>query len=77
MTVGLAGARHRIAATGPVKVAYTISERGYSSDFVAAPDLSVPVILGIPWLREHQAVLDLARGVVHFGIHQRYKVHWL
>ncbi|KAK9693750.1 Integrase zinc binding domain [Popillia japonica] len=41
-----------------------------------ASDLQADIILGLPWLIEQQAVIDLTRGCIHIGREQRQTIHF-
>lgn len=48
----------------------------YEVDCLIVPDLREEVILGQEWLRDNDAVVDLARFCIHLGTHRRQTVHW-
>lgn len=49
----------------------------FESDALISDDITAEVVLGYPWLRQHQVVIDAAQGCIHVGTTHRHTVHFL
>lgn len=58
------------------KIHATVNAFAFSCSAMVVADLDVDIILGMPWLTEHKAVIDVTRGCVHLGTNQRRTLHF-
>ncbi|KAG5887253.1 hypothetical protein JTB14_035003 [Gonioctena quinquepunctata] len=56
-----------MCSLGHIKMEIEIEDRIYSQIFRVLENLNEDIILGMTFLRENQAILDLNRGCVYFG----------
>ncbi|KAL7291774.1 hypothetical protein TKK_0014559 [Trichogramma kaykai] len=55
----------RVTSIATIQI--TLQNQEFELDVFVAPDLGRPFILGLTWLREERAVVDLYQDVVHLG----------
>uniref|UniRef100_A0ABD2WGU9 RNA-directed DNA polymerase n=1 Tax=Trichogramma kaykai TaxID=54128 RepID=A0ABD2WGU9_9HYME len=66
-TADLAAKQQEMRVTSIATIQITLQNQEFELDVFVAPDLGRPFILGLTWLREERAVVDLYQDVVHLG----------
>ena len=53
--------------TGKAYIKIELGGRFFSCDVLVAPELRAPFLLGLNWLRQEDAIIDLSRNVLYVG----------
>lgn len=67
----LASADSALELIGSITINVDIQDRDHSITFLVAPRLVVPMLLGYPWLREQNSIIDVTQNVVFLGKQDR------
>lgn len=75
-TVSLAAEGAKMDVLGTCSLHVTIQKSHSRTTFHVTENLSHPVILGYPWLRDQAVHIDFSRHSAHLGTKNRTTVHW-
>ncbi|KAG5861521.1 hypothetical protein JTB14_013434 [Gonioctena quinquepunctata] len=63
-------------AKGKVSLRFEIEERPYETEFTVLEGLHEEIILGMPFLRKYEGIIDVSRNCIYFGSTPRQTVYW-
>lgn len=74
--VVLACPSRKIKSPGTTQLDVKINDWSFQIDCRILPDLAHDLILGMPWLKDQNVLMDFARRCLHAGNSQRHTIYW-
>ena len=74
LTTNLAANNVSMKITGKARIKIEIGGKTFVCEVLISPELRAPFLLGLNWLRQEEATIDLARNVMYVGKTERTTV---